>query len=142
MSRVPPDSLDGQFLASPSSSAADPPGEEGVEELGTPTLLAIRTDGAVLLSVEEFSDRDFTGRTLWTAVVLTPNESSYVHQRGLNAAYEVAAKLSATFPRKGKAAAPAPEGGGEVVRSPDVASPAESPPGAAEGGGSRERGGT
>jgi len=69
---------------------------------GSPHPLAVRSDGAVLLSVEECRGIDLKGRTLWTAVVLRADEAEYVHQRGVNAAHEAAAWILGKLPREKK----------------------------------------
>ena len=95
----------GQNLTSPSSSTGSPSSPEPAEELevgGSPHPLAVRSDGAVLLSLEECGGVDLKGRTLWTAVVLRADEAAYIHQRGVNAAHEAAAMVLGKLPRKKK----------------------------------------
>ena len=94
----------GENLASSCSSDGSPASPlEGVLEVGgSPHPLAVRSDGAVLLSVEECRGIDLTGRTLWTAVVLRPDEAAHVHQRGVNAAHEAAAMILGKLPREKK----------------------------------------
>ena len=96
----------GENLASSCSSTtgspASPSQEEKLEVGGSPHPLAVRSDGAVLLSLEECGGVDLKGRTLWTAVVLTADEAAYVHQRGVNAAHEAAAMILGKLPREKK----------------------------------------
>lgn len=55
--------------------------------------LAVRADGAVLLSVEELGDRDLTGYTVWTAIVLPPDAAAFARKRTADTAHETAAIL-------------------------------------------------
>ena len=93
----------GENRASSCSSEGSPASpEETLEVGGSPHPLAVRSDGAVLLSLEECGGVDLKGRTLWTAVVLTADEAAYVHQRGVNAAHEAAALILGKLPREKK----------------------------------------
>jgi len=78
-----------------------PPEGEVSEVVGTPHQLAVRTDGVVLLSVEELGEADLKGRRVWSAIELTREEAVFVHERGVNAAHEAAATLIGKLPKKG-----------------------------------------
>ena len=105
MSTVTQPASAGENLASSCSLTGSPASSSQEEKLdvgGSPHPLAVRSDGAVLLSVEECRGIDLKGRTLWTAVVLRPDEAAYVHQRGVNAAHEAAAMILGKLPREKK----------------------------------------
>jgi hypothetical protein len=59
--------------------------------------LAMRCDGAVLLSVEHFGERSLEGRETWTGVVLHDEEVDVVRRRTENHAQETAARLLGGF---------------------------------------------
>lgn len=63
-----------------------------------PPQMAIRMDGAVLLSIEDIGDRDLTGRETFTGIVLRSNEigplRSRVNDAAAGAAAEIGSKLS------------------------------------------------
>jgi hypothetical protein len=84
------------------SSSLTPPSSAGVvaSHPVAPPQLAIRTDMVVLLSIAELGDRDLSGRTLWTAVELTPDEAAFVHESAINAEQGTAARLIGRFPKK------------------------------------------
>ena len=64
---------------------------------------ALRSDGAVLLVVDDFlKERDLGGRALWTGVVLLPHEEATVMERLANAEHDAAAQLAPTFPKLGR----------------------------------------
>ena len=95
----------GQPLPSSSSSLTSSQGGSGsavtpMRRGISPPVLAIRSDGVVLLSTEELGDRDLSGRVLWTAVLLTPEEEGIVRQGAVNTEQEIASKLVARLPRK------------------------------------------
>jgi hypothetical protein len=73
----------------PKSRARDLP----LEPPGPP--LAMRNDGALLLSVEHFGSKSIEGRETWTAVVLNRDEVNLVRERSENYAQETAAMLVA-----------------------------------------------
>jgi len=62
--------------------------------------LAVRSDGAVLLRIEDGSDLDLAGRELWLGVVLHPDELVDVLARVENCAHEAAARIGANLPKK------------------------------------------
>jgi len=65
--------------------------------------LAIRCDGAILLSIEELGGLDLTGYVVWTAVVLPADEADFARERTSNAALETASKLVGRLLKKGGA---------------------------------------
>jgi hypothetical protein len=60
--------------------------------------LAMRCDGALLLSVEHLGDQSIEGREIWTGVVLDDREARIVRKRTENHAQETAARLVGGFP--------------------------------------------
>ena len=93
-------SIGGQHLASPASSPPPPSAEDAGVDEGPAPQLAIRSDGAILLSIEELGNRDLTGLTLWTAVVLPNEKAAFARERTANSAQETAAHLAGRFPLK------------------------------------------
>lgn len=73
----------------------------------SPAPLALRCDGAVLLSVHDLDARALEGRETWTGVLLEPNERKTAKHRLDNCAVEIAsvigAKLSPKASKKPKA---------------------------------------
>jgi hypothetical protein len=63
--------------------------------------IAIRADGALLLSTADLGDRDISGREVFTAVVVRPDEEGPVRRRFDDAAALAAAELTAKLPKRG-----------------------------------------
>ena len=61
---------------------------------------AICMDAIVLLSTAKMGDRDLTGRTLWTGIVLNEKEVGLLRRHSVNQEEELAAKLIARLPKK------------------------------------------
>jgi hypothetical protein len=58
-------------------------------------------DGAVLMAIEGHAeDRDLAGREVWTAFVLTLEESDLVRTSLDNAGHDVASRIAAKLPKK------------------------------------------
>ena len=89
MSKVHSESAGGQ---SPASTSCPESSEDGAS-------FAICSDATVLLSTAEMKDRDLTGRTLWTGIVLTEEEVSLVRGRMVSQQHESASKLISRLPR-------------------------------------------
>lgn len=94
-------SASGQDLSRLPSSSEAPTSSEEVVDNGPPPLLAVRSDGAVLLSIEDLGERDLTGLIVWTAVVLPAEHAAFAHRRVANAVQETAAHLGGRLPFKG-----------------------------------------
>src|SRR5689334_8052828 len=62
--------------------------------LGAVGHLALRDDGAILLSTEDCRDRDLSGRELVTCIVLTPEEVLSAHAMALDSIATAAAKVA------------------------------------------------
>lgn len=62
--------------------------------------LAFRSDSVVLLSIEDLTNYDLTGRRRWTGIELTPDEVEEVRRRFLGAAEEAAAHVAGRFMKK------------------------------------------
>jgi len=90
MSKVHAKSAGGQ---SPASSSSSGPSEYKAQ-------FAVRSDTAVLLSTAEMEDKDLTGRTLWTGVVLTQEELGLLRAHAVNQEDDIASKLISRLPKK------------------------------------------
>jgi len=88
MSKVHSESTGGQ---SPASTSCP-------ESSGDETKFAIGSDASFLLSTAEMKDRDLTGRTLWTGLVLTEEEARMVRGYTANKADEIASKIISRLP--------------------------------------------
>jgi hypothetical protein len=75
----------------------EPGGSGGLNALeqnvALPPPLAIRVDGALMLSVEHLAGRSFEKREVWSGVVLYPWEVAEVLKRADNCAQETAARI-------------------------------------------------
>ena len=89
MSKVHSESAGGQ---SPASTSCPESSEDGAS-------FAICSDATVLLSTAEMKDRDLTGRTLWTGLVMTEEEARMVRGYTANKADEIASKIISRLPR-------------------------------------------
>ncbi len=65
-------------------------------------ILAVRSDLKVLLSVEDLGPQELQGRTLWTGVVLTPEEVDVLQAKASNAEHETAARVISALRKRGK----------------------------------------
>ena len=100
MSTVPPVVLVGKPLASPPPPTVPEPSETEPDIPPPLPQLALRCDGAILLSVEELGGLDLSKYTVWTAIVLPPEESEFARERFFGAAQETAAKIIGHLRRK------------------------------------------
>lgn len=99
MKNVDQSSIGGQHLASSSSSLPPYEGEDQTDEGPSPQL-AIRSDGAVLLSIEDLGKLDLSRYTVWTAIVVPAEEAMFARERGADVAQEIAAKLAGRLLKK------------------------------------------
>ena len=58
-----------------------------------PAQFAICSDAAVLMSTADMKGLDLTGRTVWTGVVLTAEETAVMREQTVEHEQEIAAKL-------------------------------------------------
>ena len=65
-------------------------------------VLAVRSDCAVLLSIEDLGPQELQGRTLWTGMVLTPEEVEVLRSKAINAEHETAARVISALRKRGK----------------------------------------
>ena len=91
---VPP--VGGQSLASDERLDVSK-ASKGVE---LPPQFAVRSDAVVLVSTDDMADRDLTGRTFWTGLVLTAEETMMVCQQAVDSEQEIAARLIGKLPKK------------------------------------------
>ena len=91
---VPP--VGGQSLASDERLDVSK-ASKGVE---LPPQFAVRSDAVVLVSTDDMADRDLTGRTFWTGLVLTAEETALLRQRTRDSEQEIAARLIGKLPKK------------------------------------------
>jgi len=89
MSKVHSESTGGQ---SPASTSCP-------ESSGDEVKFAICSDATFLLSTAEMKDRDLTGRTLWTGLVLTEEEVDLVRGHMVSHKHESASKIISRLPR-------------------------------------------
>jgi len=68
--------------------------EEGFVDEGPSPQLAVRSDGALLLSVEDLGKLDLSKYTVWTAIVVPAEDATFARERTVDAAQEIAAKLA------------------------------------------------
>ena len=61
---------------------------------------AVRSDGAILLCIEDPKQLYHGGREVWIGVVLHPWEAAYVYTRVDDAAHDIAAPLIASIRKK------------------------------------------
>ena len=99
MKLVDQSSIGGQHLASSSSSLPPYEGEDRTDEGPSPQL-AIRSDGALLLSTEDLGKLDLSSYTVWTAIVVPADKAAFARERGADAAQEIAAKLAGRLLKK------------------------------------------
>jgi hypothetical protein len=62
-----------------------------------PAPLALRCDGAILLSVHDLDERSLQGRETWTGVLLKPKELKTAKHRFGNSAVEIASVIGASL---------------------------------------------
>ena len=94
---VPP--VGGQSLASDERSEA-PEASKAFACAELPPQFAVRSDAVVLLSTVDMEDRDLTGRTFWTGLVLTAEETAMMRRWTVDFEQEIAAKLIGKMPEK------------------------------------------
>jgi hypothetical protein len=88
--------------AEPASSARRT-GEGRGQGAGRPSpQLAIRVDGAVLLSTEDLTDCDLTGRETFTCIVLRSDELAPFRSRADDAAAAFAAEFGAKLRKRSR----------------------------------------
>lgn len=75
--------------------------EEGAE-LYTRPLVAIRCDGAFLVSTADLTERDLSGREVETFVTVTATEAGPMRRRLIDALGEATAHLAVTLPKRRK----------------------------------------
>ena len=66
--------------------------------------LAVRADGAILLSTEELGDRNLAGCEVETYVTLQADQAAFARRCMAECVAEASAKIESTFPRTGKSA--------------------------------------
>jgi hypothetical protein len=70
------------------------------EELPLSPPFALRSDGRILLGIQDHPGRDFGDREIWTGVVMRPDEEARIRKNAEHALDDIAARFVAQIPKK------------------------------------------
>ena len=95
-------SLDGDIHGNGANGSGPSPPPSAAEPIPAGPQFALRLgDGAMLMAIEGHAeDRDLAGREVWTAFVLTAEESELARKSLDNAGHDAASRIAAKLPKK------------------------------------------